>query len=145
MAYEYNCRVRRVVDGDTVDVDIDLGFDIILSNQRIRLYGIDTPESRTRDKTEKIYGKLATKYVENYLVKGEKAVLKTRLDKTGKFGRILGEFIVYDKSEDRYQSMNEMMIRDHMAVRYHGQSKEAVQLEHIENRILLGSPHETDS
>lgn len=145
MAYEYKCLIRRVVDGDTVDVDIDLGFDIILSNQRIRLYGIDTPESRTRDKVEKVYGKLATKYVEDYLIKGKSAILKTRLDKTGKFGRILGEFIVYDTKEDRYHSLNEMMIRDHMAVRYHGQSKEAVQLEHNENRILLGSPHETDT
>ena len=145
MAYEYKCLIRRVVDGDTVDVDIDLGFDIVLSNQRIRLYGIDTPESRTRDKVEKVYGKLATKYVERYLVKGESAILKTRLDKTGKFGRILGEFIVYDTEEDRYHSLNEMMIRDHMAVRYHGQSKESVQLEHVENRILLGSPHETNT
>ena len=47
--YEYNCRIVKVVDGDTIDVDIDLGFDILLSNQRIRLNGVDTPESRTRD------------------------------------------------------------------------------------------------
>ena len=55
--YEYNCKIRRVVDGDTVDVDIDLGFGIVYANQRIRLYGIDTPESRTRDPYEKFLGK----------------------------------------------------------------------------------------
>ena len=141
MAYEYNCLVRRVVDGDTVDVDIDLGFDIILANQRVRLYGVDTPESRTRDKVEKVYGKLATAYVKQYLPEGKNAVLKTRLDKTGKFGRVLGEFMVYDHKEQRLNNLNEMLIRDHMAVRYQGQSKEAVTLEHIENRILLGQPH----
>ena len=47
--YEYNCKIDRVVDGDTVDVDIDLGFDVWMLKQRIRLYGVDTPESRTRD------------------------------------------------------------------------------------------------
>lgn len=55
--YEYNCNIVRVVDGDTVDVDIDLGFGIWVRNERVRLYGIDTPESRTRDLREKFYGK----------------------------------------------------------------------------------------
>ena len=57
--YEYKSRIIKVVDGDTVDVDIDLGFDIVLSNQRIRLAGIETPESRTRDLEEKKFGLLA--------------------------------------------------------------------------------------
>ena len=57
--HEYKAKIKRFVDGDTVDVDIDLGFGIVLAKQRIRLYGIDTPESRTRDKVEKFYGKLA--------------------------------------------------------------------------------------
>ena len=61
--YEYNCRIVKVVDGDTIDVDIDLGFDIVLSNQRIRLKGIDTPESRTRDLEEKKFGLLAKEVV----------------------------------------------------------------------------------
>ena len=55
--YEYKCKVLRVVDGDTVDVDIDLGFGIVLSDERVRIMGIDTPESRTRDKVEKLFGK----------------------------------------------------------------------------------------
>ena len=69
--YEYKCNIRRVVDGDTVDVDIDLGFNVILSNQRIRLMGIDTPESRTRDKEEKKYG-----YISARPAKSKKDILK---------------------------------------------------------------------
>ena len=61
--YEYNCTIRRVVDGDTVDVDIDLGFGIWVHNERVRLYGIDTPESRTRDLEEKKAGLFAKKVV----------------------------------------------------------------------------------
>ena len=68
--YEYKCEIVRVVDGDTVDVNIDLGFGIWMRNERVRLYGIDTPESRTRDKTEKVFGKLAAQarqhIAENY-------------------------------------------------------------------------------
>ena len=57
--YEYRCRIDRVVDGDTVDVDIDLGFGVWMKKQRIRLYGVDTPESRTRDAEEKVFGNMA--------------------------------------------------------------------------------------
>ena len=77
--YEYNVRLVRVVDGDTVDVDIDLGFGIWLHKERIRLYGIDTPESRTRDLEEKKYGKLATKFVERFLDDPKGLILKTCL------------------------------------------------------------------
>ena len=68
--YEYKAKIRRFVDGDTIDVDIDLGFGMILSKQRIRLYGIDTPESRTRDKEEKFYGKLAGQFLKDQCKKG---------------------------------------------------------------------------
>ena len=87
--YEYTCTIRRVVDDDTVDVDIDLGFDVVLSNQRIRLYGIDTPESRTRDLEEKKYGKAAARFLESQITTGT-VTLRTHLDGRGKFGRILG-------------------------------------------------------
>ena len=64
--HTYKCTILKVIDGDTVDVDIDLGFGIWMRNERIRLLGIDTPESRTRDKVEKVYGNLAKEFVKSY-------------------------------------------------------------------------------
>ena len=96
--FEYQCKIVKVVDGDTVDVDIDLGFDVVLRDQRIRLYGIDTPESRTRDKEEKKYGLYAKNYLKNAL--GKKGIIRTKKDGRGKFGRILGEFMIYDGETD---------------------------------------------
>ena len=61
--YEYKCKIRKVVDGDTVDVDIDLGFGVWLRKQRVRLVGIDTPESRTKDLEEKKYGLAAKEFL----------------------------------------------------------------------------------
>ena len=133
--YEYSSKIIRIVDGDTVDVDINLGFGVVLANQRIRLYGIDTPESRTRDPIEKIFGKTAAKFLESKL--GEKCTLKTRLDNKGKYGRILGEFIVYDEVTDSYMTVNDIMIRDYYAVEYYGQSKTEIEDEHLKNRDLL--------
>ena len=83
--YEYNCKMVRVVDGDTVDVDIDLGFGVWMRNQRIRMYGIDTPESRTSDPIEKIYGKAATAFLVKW-TNGGGIVLKTYKDGKGKYG-----------------------------------------------------------
>ena len=132
--HEYNCKILRVVDGDTVDVDIDLGFDIILSRQRIRLYGIDTPESRTRDLDEKKYGLLAKQMVQDYCPVGSTITLRTRKDDRGKFGRILGEFMVYDAKTDSVRSVNNILIDSYLAVAYHGQSKEDIADEHLKNR-----------
>ena len=87
--HEYRINILRVVDGDTVDVDIDLGFGNWLRKQRIRLYGIDTPESRTRDKVEKMYGMAAKAFVQDNLKKADKLRLRTHKDAKGKFGRIL--------------------------------------------------------
>lgn len=133
--YEYRCKIVKVIDGDTVDVDIDLGFGIWMRGERVRLLGIDTPESRTRDPEEKRYGLLAKQYLVNHL--GDESVLRTQKDKTGKFGRVLGEFIVYDAKHDRYTSVNSMLIREHHAVAYEGQSKEDVAQEHLDNRAKL--------
>ena len=129
--HEYKAKIRRIVDGDTVDVDIDLGFDMILSKQRIRLYGIDTPESRTRDKEEKFYGKLAASFLKEQCKKGTCIALRTYLDKRGKFGRILGELIVDGVN------INELMIESHMAVEYDGRSKTDIHKEHMFNRQEL--------
>ena len=134
--HTYKCTILKVIDGDTVDVDIDLGFGVWMRNERVRVLGIDTPESRTRDKIEKIYGNLAKEFVKGYLKVGSKQTLQTEKDGTGKFGRILGKFLVYDKKEDREMHLGDIMIREHLAVAYHGQSKELIEEQHIRNREL---------
>ena len=101
--FEYNFNLIKVVDGDTVDIDIDLGFGVWLRNQRIRIMGIDTPESRTSDPVEKKYGILAKEQVEKYLVNCKK--FKSFKDEKGKFGRILGDFEVYHSTSGRWMLM----------------------------------------
>jgi len=135
--YEYQCKVVRVVDGDTTDVDIDLGFGVWLLKQRVRFYGVDTPESRTSDKKEKVYGLAAKHFVESYLPKDSRQVLRTRKDSVGKYGRILGEFVVFDGSNDRETTLNQLLIDTHNAVAYFGQSKEDIAEEHVKNRSLV--------
>ena len=135
--YEYNSIIRYVVDGDTVDADIDLGFGVWLRDQRIRLYGIDTPESRTRDLTEKLFGFAAKDFVKNYLPVGSKQILKTFIgkdgeDMRGKFGRILGDFFINDG-----KMLVKTMITEGYGVAYNGQSKTVVQEAHLKNRQLL--------
>tara|TARA_B100001778_G_C18443617_1_gene563482 strand:+ start:370 stop:765 length:396 start_codon:yes stop_codon:yes gene_type:complete len=125
-----------VVDGDTVDVDIDLGFGVWMRKERIRILGIDTPESRTRDKVEKTYGILAKNFVKSYLPVGSSQTLQTEKDGTGKFGRILGKFLVYDARTDSQVHLGDIMIREHLAVKYEGQSKEEIAEAHIRNREL---------
>ena len=127
--YEYRVELVRVVDGDTVDVDIDLGFGVWLKIQRVRLYGIDTPESRTRDLNEKKYGLMAKEYLKERISNG--AILKTRLDGKGKYGRILGEFILLD-NEVRV-NVNQEMIDNHYGVAYYGQSKKEIAEQHLIN------------
>ena len=128
--FEYKCKLLRVIDGDTIDVDIDLGFGVWLQKQRIRLYGIDTPESRTSDDTEKIYGNAAKNFLIKWTGAGE-LTIKTHKDAKGKFGRILGEIWTFDTN------INELMIERHHAVKYHGQSKDDIEAEHIKNRELV--------
>ena len=135
--YEYRCKILRVVDGDTVDVDIDMGFGVWLHKERIRLYGMDTPESRTKDLEEKKYGLLAKEQVESFMPIGSMQTLVTVKDKIGKFGRILGKFLIYDKKTDGQMTINDWMIREHYAVTYFGQSKKAIAEEHLVNRKLL--------
>jgi len=139
--YEYRCKVTRVVDGDTVDVDIDLGFGVWLHKERVRLYGIDTPESRTRDLEEKKYGLIAKEHIKAFMPVGSMQTLVTMKDKAGKFGRILGKFLIYDKKTDAQMTINDWMIREHHAVAYFGQSKEDIAEEHLVNRKLLGEDH----
>jgi len=124
-----------VVDGDTVDVDIDLGFGMWIKDERVRIMGIDTPESRTRDKVEKKFG-LASKVKLKELL-GKKAILKTQVSKKGedmkgKFGRILGDFIALDG-----RMVTEIMAEEGYCVPYFGGSKEDTQAAHMINRERL--------
>ena len=134
--YEYRCKVLKIIDGDTVDVDIDLGFGIVLKNERVRVMGIDTPELRTSDKLEKVFGLAAKDRLRELIPEGSVQILKTKIDKDGedakgKFGRILGDFIV-----EGYR-ITEILIDEGHAVEYHGQSKEDIRDEHNKNRQRL--------
>ena len=104
------------------------------------MYGIDTPESRTSDKIEKIYGNLAKEFVKSYLKPGSTQVLQTEKDGTGKFGRILGKFLVYDNKTDSQMHLGDIMIREHLAVKYEGQSKKDIAEQQIKNRELCCLP-----
>ena len=133
--YEYKCKIIKVIDGDTTDVDIDLGFGVWLKKQRIRFFGIDTPESRTRDLEEKKYGLAAKAYITKLLDDEGGIVLKTRKDAEGKYGRILGE--LWRTTDFADTSINELMIKNNHAVAYHGQSKSDIEEGHIANRSLI--------
>jgi micrococcal nuclease len=128
--YEYRCEIVKIIDGDTIDVDIDLGFGIWMRNERVRLYGIDTPESRTRDLEEKKYGLAAKEFLTKWLSAGN-ITLKTHKDAEGKFGRILGELWYNDVN------INQKLIEEHHAVGYHGQSKDEIVSEHLYNRTKV--------
>ena len=132
--YEYRATVVKVIDGDTVDVDIDLGFGICMKDERVRIMGIDTPESRTRDKVEDLFGEAAKARVKE-LLNGD-VVLKTQIarngeDMKGKFGRILGDFKIGEKM------LTDILIEEGHAVAYFGGSKEEIAMKHMANREKL--------
>ena len=130
--YEYKCNVVKVVDGDTVDVDIDLGFGVWMKDERVRIMGIDTPESRTRDKEEKVRGLLSKKKLTELCPVGSIVQLMTAKDKNkGKFGRILGTLVVDGVD------VNQWLIENNYAVPYLGQSKDDIEQGHLTNRQIL--------
>ena len=129
--YEYQAIIKRVVDGDTVDIDIDLGFGVVLRDERVRIMGIDTPESRTSDKTEKVFGLASKERLKQLL--GKKSILKCKeYDSKGKFGRILGDFTTNDG-----RMVTDVLIEEGHAVAYFGGSKEEIQAKHLVNRDKL--------
>jgi len=122
--YHYKCNLIRVVDGDTVDAYIDLGFKVILK-ERIRLMGIDTPESRTRNLQEKSWGKASKKRLIELLNETDgKFVMTTKLQKKGKFGRVLGTIMVNGKDT------NQVLIEEKLAIPYEGGNKEEGRKKH---------------
>ena len=129
--YEYRCEIVRIIDGDTAVVDIDLGFGVWMKGEKIRFMGIDTPESRTSDKEEKVFGLYAKEYVKKHIPERSIQVLKTFKDETGKFGRILGDFIIEDTT------LITKMIDEGIGAPYHGQSKSEIEFIHLNNRERL--------
>lgn len=132
--YQYACRINKVLDGDTVNIDLDLGFNIILANQHVRMTGIDTPESRTSNKEEKPRGMLSKKKLSEQLPVGSwQKITTSRPDNNDdKFGRILGEFILEDGT-----NVNQWLIKNNYAVAYQGENKELVQEQHQANKKIL--------
>tara|TARA_R100000664_G_C2624822_1_gene57154 strand:- start:2 stop:361 length:360 start_codon:yes stop_codon:yes gene_type:complete len=115
--YEYYAELRRVVDGDTVDVTIDCGFNMHVK-ERVRLKGINTPECRTRDLEEKARGLAAKARLTDILASWDnKMVIRTSIDKKGKFGRLLGELVSPDNWED---NANKILLEEGHAVEYNG-------------------------
>jgi micrococcal nuclease len=136
---EYDVKVIKVVDGDTVDVDINLGFGVWLHDERVRIMGIDTPESRTSDKVEDLFGEAAKARLKELMEDGGKLITtedKKGEDMKGKFGRILGDFYV-ERYEGEKEKVTDIMIEEGHAVAYFGGSKEEIQMKHMANREKL--------
>jgi len=134
MLYEYSCTIRSITDGDGLRVDIDLGFGVTLRGDdgrgvNIRLFGIDAPESRTRNRQEKAHGLLAKKFVQEHCQVGERYILRTK--EKGKFGRWLGEI------KTRKGLITKLLIKNKLAVEYHGQNKKEIKAAHEANRKAL--------
>ncbi len=135
---EYDVKVIKVVDGDTVDVDIDLGFGVTLTDERVRIMGIDTPESRTRDKVEDLFGEAAKARLKELMKDGGKLITtedRKGEDMKGKFGRILGDFKVDYNGE--MKKVTEIMEMEGHCVPYFGGSKDDTQAAHMANRERL--------
>jgi micrococcal nuclease len=132
--YQYKCKINKVLDGDTVDIDLDLGFNIVLANQRVRMAGVDTPESRTSNKEEKPRGLLSKKKLGEKLPVGSWQIIETQRSDNNddKFGRILGVFILEDGTK-----VNDWLIKNNYAVAYRGENKELTQAEHQANKKIL--------
>ena len=136
--YQYRATVHRVVDGDTIDFDIDLGFYTWILDQRVRLIDIDTPETRTRDLVEKSFGILAKEYVESQLPIGRRVIINTTLREKDKYGRILAEvYLTDDANMLPRTTLNQDLVAKHYAVPYTGQNKDEIRELHAQNRQLL--------
>ena len=118
--YTYSAKLIRVIDGDTVDLEIDLGFDLSI-RQRLKLFGVNTPDSRSADTTEKQKGLEAKQRLTEVLPRQFKVT--TILNKRGKYGRVLGTIFVKDKDAGGEINVNELMVKEGHAVKYTIQGK----------------------
>jgi len=130
--YRYRCKVNRVIDGDTIDVDIDLGFDCWLHDERVRIDGIDCPETRTRDLVEKQFGFITKRRVEELLPVGEFTYLiSSAYFRRGGFGRVIGDFLVNDTW------LSEILIKEHHAIYWLENDRDQMEANHLRNRTYL--------
>jgi micrococcal nuclease len=130
--YQYRARVHRIIDGDSVVLDIDLGFNIWMNNQHIRIWGIDTPEIRTKDLDEKARGLIAKKHVEDLLHINDIVTINTYKKRFSKFGRILAKITNIDGVD-----IGLSLLENYLAVPYYGQSKDEIKQAHLDNRRIL--------
>ena len=132
---EYDISIVKVIDGDTVDVNIELGFGVCLKDERVRIIGIDTPESRTSDPVEKLFGLAAKNRVLELLKDGGKLITTENRkgeDMKGKFGRVLGDFRINDG-----RILTQVLIEEGYCVPYFGGSKDDIKEQHMLNRQKL--------
>ena len=130
--YEYKATVKRIIDGDSLILDIDLGFYMFMNETKIRLYGLDTPEMTSEDPLLRLQAVLATRYLFDNLQVGDKVIIKTVLDKREKYGRLLATIITKDGL-----NINEGLIQNKLAVSYHNLTREEQIQKHYENQQYL--------
>lgn len=130
--YEYKATVKRIIDGDSLVLHIDLGFYMFMNETKIRLYGLDTPEMNSEDPLLRLQAIMATRYLFDNLQVGEKVVIKTILDKREKYGRLLATIIKKDGL-----NINEGLIQNKLAISYHNLTREEQIQKHYENQQYL--------
>jgi len=130
--YEYKATVKRIIDGDSLILDIDLGFYMFMNETKIRLYGLDTPEMTSEDPLLRLQAIMATRYLFDNLKVGDKVTIKTVLDKREKYGRLLATIITKEGL-----NINEGLIQNKLAVSYHNLTREEQIQKHYENQEYL--------
>jgi len=130
--YEYKATVKRIIDGDSIVLDIDLGFYMFMNETKIRLYGLDTPEMNSEDPLLRLQAIMATRYLYDNLQIGEKVTIKTVLDKREKYGRLLATITTKDGL-----NINEGLIQNKLAVSYHNLTRDEQIQKHYENQEYL--------
>ena len=130
--YEYKATVKRIIDGDSLVLDIDLGFYMFMNETKIRLYGLDTPEMTSEDPLLRLQAIMATRYLFDNLSIGDKVTIKTVLDKREKYGRLLATIITKEGL-----NINEGLLENRLAVSYKGMTRDEQIAKHYENQEYL--------